>query len=266
MVSIMYCSVCNMSENDLSWLLCFLSTGTSVSGPLRIQAPSSQPPWDRNSTRTRDAQALLLQQHRDVITQRGNPSTSQSSAAPGETISGVRSSSRTLSSTVSPLLSLPESGNTAAFPSIKASNSAQHRAELLAHHRTSQAAVAAAGKNRRKSYVCRTCGKAFPSLSNLGTHERVHTGERPFRCDTCGKHFSEAGNLKKHQRVHTGEKPFSCDQCGKRFAWICNLKTHQQSCGGLQAAGHGGDGLSAHAGVWSYFNQKDTQKRHTDTS
>lgn len=220
----MYCSMCNMSENVLSWLLCLLSTGTSVSGPLRIQAPSSQPPWDRNSTRTGDAPALLLQQHRDGITQRGNPSTSQSSAAPGETVSGVRSSSRTL-------LSLAESGNAAVFPSIKAGNSAQHRAELLAHHRTSQAAMAAACRNRRKIYVCQTCGKAFPSLSNLGAHERVHTGERPFRCDTCGKYFSEAGNLKKHQRVHTGEKPFSCDQCGKRFAWICNLKTHQQSCG-----------------------------------
>ncbi|XP_059407336.1 zinc finger and BTB domain-containing protein 49-like [Carassius carassius] len=84
-------------------------------------------------------------------------------------------------------------------------------------------------KGRRKSYVCKYCGKAFPGLSNVVAHQRVHTGERPFRCDTCGKLFTEAGNLKKHQRVHTGEKPFICPRCGKRFAWICNLKTHQQS-------------------------------------
>ncbi|XP_026103220.1 zinc finger protein 90 homolog isoform X1 [Carassius auratus] len=90
-------------------------------------------------------------------------------------------------------------------------------------------------KGRRKSYVCKYCGKAFPGLSNVVAHQRVHTGERPFRCDTCGKLFTEAGNLKKHQRVHTGEKPFMCPRCGKRFAWICNLKTHQQSasCGGV---------------------------------
>uniref|UniRef100_A0A8C1N1N4 Si:ch211-89o9.6 n=1 Tax=Cyprinus carpio TaxID=7962 RepID=A0A8C1N1N4_CYPCA len=89
-------------------------------------------------------------------------------------------------------------------------------------------------KGRRKSYVCKYCGKAFPGLSNIVAHQRVHTGERPFKCDTCGKLFTEAGNLKKHQRVHTGEKPFICPRCGKRFAWICNLKTHQQSasCGG----------------------------------
>ncbi|XP_016420579.1 zinc finger protein 90-like isoform X3 [Sinocyclocheilus rhinocerous] len=90
-------------------------------------------------------------------------------------------------------------------------------------------------KGRRKSYVCKYCGKAFPGLSNVVAHQRVHTGERPFKCDTCGKLFTEAGNLKKHQRVHTGEKPFVCPRCGKRFAWICNLKTHQQlaSCGGV---------------------------------
>uniref|UniRef100_A0A672QEW0 C2H2-type domain-containing protein n=1 Tax=Sinocyclocheilus grahami TaxID=75366 RepID=A0A672QEW0_SINGR len=115
---------------------------------------------------------------------------------------------------------------------------------------------------KRKSYVCKYCGKAFTGLSNVVTHQRVHTGERPFKCDTCGKLFTEAGNLKKHQRkvhtgerpyscsqcgqtfagnlkkhqrVHTGEKPFVCPRCGKRFAWICNLKTHQQSacCGGV---------------------------------
>uniref|UniRef100_A0A3B1IME4 Si:ch211-89o9.6 n=1 Tax=Astyanax mexicanus TaxID=7994 RepID=A0A3B1IME4_ASTMX len=90
-------------------------------------------------------------------------------------------------------------------------------------------------KGKRKSYICKYCGKAFTGLSNVEAHQRVHTGEKPFKCETCGKLFAEAGNLKKHQRVHTGEKPFTCTRCGKRFAWICNLRTHQQSasCGGV---------------------------------
>ncbi|XP_057187669.1 zinc finger protein 827 isoform X3 [Triplophysa rosa] len=90
-------------------------------------------------------------------------------------------------------------------------------------------------KDKRKGYICKFCGKAFAGMSNVVAHQRVHTGEKPFKCDICGKLFTEAGNLKKHQRVHTGEKPYICNRCGRRFAWICNLKTHQQSaaCGGV---------------------------------
>ena len=144
-----------------------------------------------------------------------------------------------MNSTVSP----SARGSTAVLASIEVAIAAQQRAGLLVCHSKSQAAAIALSERRRKSYVCRACGKAFSGLSNLEAHERVHTGEKPFRCDTCGKRFSEAGNLKKHQRVHTGEKPFSCEHCGKRFAWICNLRTHQQSATGCGGPASGGLGL-----------------------
>ncbi|XP_069544462.1 zinc finger protein 420-like [Brachyistius frenatus] len=203
------------------------SPGTSVSTALRIPA-ASQPPWSRAACVMRGSPAQLLQ-HRNRI-RCAKSSLSCSSKAPS--VSGI-------SSTVAPP-PLPVTGSTAALAGLEMAIAAQHRARLLDRHDNNSSVSVVPGDRRRKSYVCRACGKAFSGLSNLEAHERVHTGEKPFHCQTCGKRFSEAGNLKKHQRVHTGEKPFSCQQCGKRFAWICNLRTHQQSATGCGAPARGG--------------------------
>ena len=210
--------------------------GVPFSGHQGVQAATlgvgggiqGHPTWSRAAILRASQQAHQRQLQRRLRAQQlqqthpENPTTSTTNT----TSTGM--SSQSLHS----LVGLPPGRGATAkgFAHIEVTLAGQQAAQLAQQH------CDAAG--RRKSYVCRACGKAFTGQSNLEAHQRVHTGEKPFRCATCGKMFSEAGNLKKHQRVHTGEKPFACSHCGKRFAWICNLKTHQQS-----VCGDGGGGV-----------------------
>jgi len=73
------------------------------------------------------------------------------------------------------------------------------------------------------------CDKSFTQKSVLNTHQRVHTGGRPYTCLVCSKSFSENDTLKKHQVVHSEKRPFTC-VCNKSFKLKKHLRNHVLLC------------------------------------
>ena len=52
-------------------------------------------------------------------------------------------------------------------------------------------------------YSCRYCEKRLIRKGHWEEHERIHTGEKPFKCTECSSSFSKKTNMKMHfKRVH----------------------------------------------------------------
>ena len=42
----------------------------------------------------------------------------------------------------------------------------------------------------------------------IQTHDRIHSGDKPFKCKICNKSFKGLSNLLKHENAHPTEGPF----------------------------------------------------------
>ncbi|CAI9548909.1 unnamed protein product, partial [Staurois parvus] len=72
-----------------------------------------------------------------------------------------------------------------------------------------------------KPYQCSECDKAFIKKFR---HQRIHTGEK-YQCSECDKIYQITST---HQRIHTGEKPYQCSECDKAFIKKSNFVRHQR--------------------------------------
>ncbi|KAM8868992.1 uncharacterized protein AB9W97_016569 [Spinachia spinachia] len=79
---------------------------------------------------------------------------------------------------------------------------------------------------------CGYCGQTFKFLSQFVIHQRVHTGERPFKCPECDKGFSKNSNLNLHLKTHKKCKIYQkCPFCNIKFScseYSSHMKMHAQ--------------------------------------
>lgn len=79
-------------------------------------------------------------------------------------------------------------------------------------------------------FTCKFCKKTFKVASALERHERVHTGDKPFKCDVdgCAKAFTQKEMLKRHKVIHLSieDAPFACRLCDKKFRQKEPLRLH----------------------------------------
>lgn len=77
---------------------------------------------------------------------------------------------------------------------------------------------------------CGFCGHIFKFLSQFIIHQRIHTGERPFKCHECGKGFSKNSNLNLHLKTHRKSNIYQkCPFCKIKFScseYASHMKMH----------------------------------------
>lgn len=75
---------------------------------------------------------------------------------------------------------------------------------------------------------CDVCNLWYKGLKNLKKHKETHREEahKKFQCLYCSKTFRTRNSLNVHERVHTGETPFRCNLCCKSFKRSHHLYSH----------------------------------------
>ncbi|PKU35890.1 pr domain zinc finger protein 12 [Limosa lapponica baueri] len=101
--------------------------------------------------------------------------------------------------------------------------------KILASSRAEDFHAVETGASTTGRMRCVICHRGFNSRSNLRSHMRIHTLDKPFVCRFCNRRFSQSSTLRNHVRLHTGERPYKCQVCQSAYSQLAGLRAHQKS-------------------------------------
>ncbi|XP_013996953.1 zinc finger protein ZFMSA12A isoform X1 [Salmo salar] len=88
---------------------------------------------------------------------------------------------------------------------------------------------------QRVAHRCPQCGRCFIYRYKMLEHQRLHTGENPYKCSQCGKTFRRSSEMSTHRRTQCSNAAYVCIKCGSSFGSVRERVSHR-CCGSKAAA------------------------------